>query len=165
MEIKSKYETLPLYIDFPEKKIDIFTPCDANYVVTCGGRVSYMPQWQDLKLVDIFNDYSYGWVISFCRRYVIIDRGRIIYQNPNFYEEYKQAMEYSYHFDSYDVFFDRPYTYKYIDMVGNECIAHPHANHYRDQSLEEVLQNSIQFSIDNDCKVVIMKTMECYDRH
>ena len=67
MEIKSKYETLPLYIDFPEKKIDIFTPCDAN--------------------------------------------------------------------------------------------------HYRDQSLEEVLQKSIQFSIDNNCRVVIMKTMECYDRH
>ena len=50
-------------------------------------------------------------------------------------------------------------------MVGNECIAHPHANQYRDQSLEEVLQKSIQFSIDNDCRVVIMKTMECYDRH
>ena len=52
-----------------------------------------------------------------------------------------------------------------VPVVGNECIAHPHANYYRDQSLEEVLQKSIQFSIDNDCKVVIMKTMESYDRH
>ncbi len=49
MEIKSRYETLPLYIDFPEKKIDVFTPCDTNYVVESGGHVSYMAEWNDLK--------------------------------------------------------------------------------------------------------------------
>ena len=40
MEIKLRYETLPLYLDFPKKKIDVFTPCDANYVVESGGHVS-----------------------------------------------------------------------------------------------------------------------------
>ena len=72
MEIKLRYETLPLYLDFPEKKIDVFTPCDANYVVESGGHVSYMAEWKE---------------------------------------------------------------------------------------------KSIQFSIDKDCRVVIMKTMECFDRH
>ena len=165
MEIKSRYETLPLYLDFPKKKIDVFTPCDANYVVESGGHVSYMAEWKELKLVDVWNDFQTGWVISFCRRYVIIDRGRIVYQNPKFYEIYKPAMEHSYQVDSYNVFFDRPYMDTYIDMSGKECISHPHVLYYRDMPLDEVLKKGIQFSIDKDCRVVVMKTMECHDRH
>ena len=165
MEMKSMYETLPLYLDFPEKKIDVFTPCDANYVVNSGGHVSYMAEWKDLKLVDVWNDFQQDFVISFCRRYVIIDRGRIIYQNPRFSEKYEKAMEHSYQVDTYAVFFDRPYTDTYIDMLGEECISHPHGHHYRDTPLDEVLKKSTQFSIDKDCRVVIMKTMECFDRH
>lgn len=88
METKSRYETLPLYLDFPEKKIEDYT-----------------------------------------------------------------------------VFFDRPYTDTYIDMLGKECICHPVVLAYRDTPLEEVLQKSIQFSVEKDCRVVIMKTMECFDRH
>ena len=88
METKSRYETLPLYLDFPEKKIEDYT-----------------------------------------------------------------------------VFFDRPYTDTYIDMLGKECISHPVVLAYRDMPLEEVLQKSIQISIEKDCRVVIMKTMECFDRH
>lgn len=165
METKSRYETLPLYIDFPEEKMDVFTPCDANYVVESGGHVSYLAEWKDLKKVDVWNDFKYDWVISFCRRYVIIDRGRIIYQNPEFYEKYTSVMEHSYWVDSYSAFFDRPFARAYVDMVGNECIDYPHFIHYRDIPIEEVLQKCIQFSVDKDCRVVIMKTMECHDRH
>lgn len=70
-----------------------------------------------------------------------------------------------YQVDSYNVFFDRPYTDTYIDMSGKECISHPHVLYYRDMPLDEVLKKGIQFSIDKDCKVVVMKTMECHDRH
>lgn len=53
----------------------------------------------------------------------------------------------------------------YIDMSGKECISHPHVLYYRDMPLDEVLKKGIQFSIDKDCRVVVMKTMECHDRH
>lgn len=59
----------------------------------------------------------------------------------------------------------RPYTDTYIDMLGKECISHSVVLAYRDTPLEEVLQKSIQFSVEKDCRVVIMKTMECFDRH
>lgn len=162
---RTRYKTFPLYLDFPENKIDIFTPCDVNYAIVCGGHTSYMAEWTALKKVDIWKDFQTGWIISFCRRYVIIDKGKIIYQNPIFFEEYTSAMEFSYPYDSYHVFFDSPYIHTYIDMFGNECTTSIHKKYYNDKSLEEILQESILFSINNKCQVVIMKTMECHDRH
>ena len=76
------------YYDYPESKIDIFTPCDRNYIFkTCDNRTdkfSYLCSFDEMFDVNKAKQFTEGFVLVVYKRYAVIQNGIVVYENTGF---------------------------------------------------------------------------------
>ncbi|MBR5995451.1 MAG: hypothetical protein IK026_02580 [Eubacteriaceae bacterium] len=156
------------YWDYPEEKTELFEASDRNYYWSTGSMYTFLCSRQDLDRIDPWKDLTDGgWVIASYLRCDVVEHGSVVFAG----HEAEDLKEKS---GKFVIVRSMPFVYR-VQTWGERKLSSYEVR--SDEGFNEALQplffmsrkkalkKALELSKGDDCRYLVSRQLDSFDRH
>lgn len=137
------------YYNYPEEKIDIFATSDKDYFIKVE-KFTYLCSMEEIYQINMKTALS-GYVLVIYQRYAVVNNGKVIYRNENFYDDFISKGRY------------KGSGYVIISNIAKDYYIHSWKKALRSYELRDAsgYNQALNPQIYNTAEAALQKALEC----